>query len=268
MGSAIDRGRFTPGEDERRSVVSVVARVVSILDALSESRRSLSLADIALRTGLPRSSVHRVLQELEQHHYVMAASHLGGYRLGPEALKLALTSHMQLISAMRPLITSLAAQVNENVDLAVLSGGQVIVIEQITSKQRLQAVTETGKSFPAHASCIGKVLLAQLPEQQVRAMLGSPLPAFTEHTITDIDEFLDQLTTVKRTGIAFDDQEHDLGISAVATAVSNTVGVQQAVAIVAPTYRFRERSRTYVDALVRLHAGVDGLIQPRHAASN
>jgi IclR family acetate operon transcriptional repressor len=238
--------------------VSVVARVVSILDALSESRRSLSLADLAVRTGLPRSSVHRVLQELEQHHYVMAASHLGGYRLGPEALKLALTSHQQLISAIRPTITALSALVNENVDLAVLSGGQVIVIEQITSKQRLQAVTVTGKSFPAHASGIGKVLLAQLPDHQVRALLNPPLEAFTEKTITNVDEYLAQLEVVRRTGIAYDDEEHDLGISAVATAVSTAAGVRQAVAIIAPTYRFKERSKVYVEALVRLHAGTDG----------
>lgn len=247
--------------------MSVVARVVAILDALSESRRTMSLADLAVRTGLPRSSVHRVLQELEQHQYVMAASHLGGYRLGPEVLKLALTSHKQLITAMRPVITSLAAQVNENVDLAVLSGGQVVVVEQITSKQRLQAVTETGRSFPAHASCIGKVLLAQLPDAQIRAILGTQLEAFTEYTITDVDEFVRQLGPVRDTGIAFDDQEHDLGISAAATAVRSTTGIQQAVAIVAPTHRFKERSKFYADALIRLHSGIDGLLQPRRVTS-
>lgn len=172
--------------------MSVVARVVAILGALTESRRSLSLADIAVQTGLPRSSVHRVLQELEEHHYVMAASHLGGYRLGPAALTLALTSQLQLISAMRPVITSLAAQVNENVDLAVLSGGQVIVVEQITSTQRLQAVTETGKSFPAHASSIGKVLLAQLPsdrsapcsDHRYRPSPRTPSPTSTNSSTT------------------------------------------------------------------------------------
>lgn len=246
--------------------MSVVARVAAILDALSESRRSLSLADVAARTGLPRSSVHRVLQELEQHQYVMAASHLGGYRLGPQALKLALNSHMQLVAAMRPALTTLSAQVNENVDLAVLSGGQVVVIEQITSKQRLQAVTEVGKSFPAHASSIGKVLLAQLPNPQIRAVLGAHLSAYTENTITDIDEFLQHLESVRHSGIAFDDQEHDLGISAVATVIRSRTGVQQAVAVVAPTYRFRERSTVYVDALHRLHAGIDTLLQPPRTA--
>ena len=245
--------------------MSVVDRVVAILDALSESRRSLSLAEIALRTGLPRSSVHRVLQELERHQYVLIASHLGGYRLGPEALKLALTSHMQLIGAMRPVLRSLATQVNENIDMAVLSGSQVVVIEQITSKQRLQAVTEVGKPFPAHASSIGKVLLAQLPDAQIRAVLGPRMEAYTENTVTGIDEFLRDLEPVRRSGIAFDDQEHDLGISSVATAVRSPTGVQHAVAIVAPTYRFRERSKAYVDALLRLHAGIDGLIQTRTA---
>lgn len=247
--------------------MSVVARVVAILDALSESRRSMSLADLALRTGLPRSSVHRVLQELEQHQYVMVVSHLGGYRLGPEALKLSLTSHQQLIASMRPVLVSLAAQVNENVDLAVLSGGQVVVIEQITSKQRLQAVTETGRSFPAHASSIGKVLLAQMPDPQIRALLGTDLEAFTEYTVTDVEEFIRQLGPVRRQGIAFDDQEHDLGISAVATAVRSASGLLQAVAIVAPTYRFQQRSATYVEALLRLHSGVEGLIQPYRAAN-
>jgi len=75
------------------------------------------------------------------------------------------------------------------------------------------------------------------------------------------------LQQVRATGVAFDDQEHDLGISAVATAVTNVSGVRQAVAIVAPTHRFQERSKLYVDALLRLHAGVEGLLQPRRSVS-
>ncbi|MEU2014000.1 IclR family transcriptional regulator [Nocardia sp. NPDC019302] len=232
--------------------MSVLDRASRILDALADTRRRLTLRDIADIAGIPRSSVHRLVQELEELQYLMPTP-AGGYRLGPGLLKLALTSQQQIVVPMRPALAALGREVNENVDLAVLSGGEVVVIEQIASAHRLQAVTQVGRTFPIHASSIGKALLAQLPDTEIAAMLPARLDAYTPNTIVDPDALLAEIAAVRRLGFAVDNEEHDIGISSVATSLRHPGGIAQAVSIVAPTHRFQQQRKKFIDALRDAH---------------
>jgi IclR family acetate operon transcriptional repressor len=197
--------------------------------------------------------VHRIVQELEREYFVIRHTHAGGYSLGPGVLKFGMNSHLTLVAGMRPTLITLSQAVNENVELAVFSGREVLVVDQVVSTARLQAVTKIGKSFSLHGSCVGKVLLAELPDSKLRAVLPAKLTAHTPHTITDPDAFLQELDAVRRTGVAFDREEHDLGISAVATAVRSPAGITHAIAIVAPTDRFDARVKLFVERLSALH---------------
>jgi len=238
--------------------MSAIGRAARVLQVLAETREAPSLADLSAATGLPRSTVHRIVQELEIHHLVLPTSpNGGGYRLGPGVLKLTTSTYAHLAAAMRPSLVALSAAVDENVDLAVLSGGEVVVVDQISSSQRLQAVTEVGGIFPAHASCVGKVLLAALSDAEIQERLTEPLVRYTENTLTDTAVLLADIEETRRTGISFDRQEHDIGISAVATSVRTPMGITQAVSVVAPTHRFERRSADYVAALLELRANFD-----------
>lgn len=234
--------------------MSIFGRAATILNIVAEGRGQLTLTDLSNRSGLPRSTVHRIVQELEREYFVIRQSHAGGYSLGPGVLKFGMNSHLTLVAGMRPTLISLAQAVNENVELAVFSGREVLVVDQVVSTARLQAVTKIGKSFSLHGSCIGKSLLAQLPESKLREVLPATLTAHTAHTITDLDTFLRELEEVRRTGIAYDREEHDLGISAVATTVHSPTGITHAVAIVAPTVRFDSRVKLFVERLTALQA--------------
>ena len=187
-------------------------------------------------------------------HLVLPMTRSGGYRLGPGVLRLTTSTYAHLAAAMRPALVALAAAIDENVDLAVLSGGEVIVVDQISSSQRLQAVTEIGGIFPAHASCVGKVLLANFPDAEIRDLLAPQLTRYTPNTLTDPDALLADLDLTRRSGISYDLEEHDIGISAVATSVRSPMGIMQAVSIVSPTHRFEHRRDEYVAALLELRA--------------
>ena len=237
--------------------MSIFGRATTILNIVAEGRGQLSLTDLSKRSGLPRSSVHRIVQELERESFVIRSSAASGYSLGPGVLKFGMNSHLQLVAGIRPVLTSLARAVNENVELAIFSGREVVVVDQVSSTARLQAVTQVGKSFSLHGSCIGKVLLAQLPDWKVREVLPATLTAHTNKTITDVDEFLAELAEVRAGNLAFDHEERDVGISAVATCIRNAAGVDQAVAIVAPTERFDVLSKLFVERLTRLQGRVD-----------
>lgn len=237
--------------------MSIFGRATTILNIVAEGRGQLSLTDLSQRSGLPRSSVHRIVQELEREYFVIRSSPAGGYSLGPGVLKFGMNSHLQLVAGMRPVLTSLARAVNENVELAIFSGREVVVVDQVSSTARLHAVTQVGKSFSLHGSCIGKVLLAQLPDWKVREVLPAVLTAHTSRTITDVDRFIAELADVRANNLAFDHEERDVGISAVATCIRNAAGVDQAVAIVAPTERFDVLSKLFVERLTRLQGSID-----------
>ncbi|MTD53858.1 IclR family transcriptional regulator [Amycolatopsis pithecellobii] len=234
-----------------------IGRATAVLDAIAESQVPLTLTELAVRTGLPRSSVHRVVQALEREQYLVRSDEHPGYVLGPAVLKFGMNVHLRLLAANRTRLVALARAVNENVELAIFSGREVVVVDQIASPARLKGVTKVGKSFSLHASSIGLALLAQLPDARVAELLSAPLRRFTAGTVTDRDTVLVELDEVRRSQVAIDIEEHDVGICAVATGMTGPTGVPQAVAVVIPTTRFATKADTAVESLRQVNPLVD-----------
>jgi IclR family acetate operon transcriptional repressor len=241
--------------------VTTLGRVTIILDALAESRYPLSLSDLAQRSGLPRSSVHRVVQSLESELYVVRIPDRPGYVLGPGILKFGMNGHLRLLAANRARLAALAREVNENVDLAIFSGREVVVVDQIASPTRLKGVTKIGQSFSLHASCIGKALLAQLPEERVKELLPVDLEPFTDATVTDLDDLIQELGEIRRSGVAIDIDEHDIGISAVGTGMTGPTGTLQAVAVVMSSHKLADKWDLTIRSLQRINNDVDDSVR-------
>lgn len=241
--------------------MTTLGRATVILDALAESRHPLSLSDLAQRSGLPRSSVHRVIQSLESELYVVRVPDRPGYILGPGILKFGMNGHLRLLAANRARLAALAREVNENVDLAIFSGREVVVVDQIASPTRLKGVTKVGQSFSLHASCIGKALLAQIPEERVRELLPTELERFTATTITDLDDLIQELAEIRSTGVAIDIDEHDIGISALATGMTGPTGALQAVAVVMSSHKLADKWDLTLRSLRRINNNVDDSVR-------
>lgn len=238
--------------------MSVLGRAARILDVLAASSRPLSLADIAVRVDLPRSSVHRAVQALEAERFVVRAPNAVGYVLGPGLLKFGMGSHVRLMAANRPSLMTLAREVGENVDLAVFSGREVVVVDQVVNPTRQRVVTKVGQAFSLHASCIGKALLAQLePDEAARVLGPGPLRAFTPATVVEPEAILAELPGIRARGLALDVEEHDRGIVAVATATVGPTGALQAVAVVMQAQRVERKWDVTVAGLSRVNPRVD-----------
>jgi len=237
--------------------VTDLRRAAVILDAIAEGQGPLTLTALAARTTLARSTVHRVVQALEGELFVIRAADPPGYVLGPGLLKFGLNRQLQLMAANRPQLIALARQVNENAEMAVFSGREVVVVDQVASPARLQGVTQVGKSFSLHASAIGMALLAQLPGEQVNALLPRRPRRFTEKTVSERSAVFPRLEQIRLSGVAIDVEEHDLGICAAATALVGPTGVLQAVAVVVPTHRFHAKAPQIVASLRSLNPAVD-----------
>ncbi|WP_285189487.1 IclR family transcriptional regulator [Rhodococcus sp. MEB041] len=234
-----------------------IGRASVILDAIAEGRRPLTLTELAARTGLPRSTVHRIVRVLEIELFIVRVPERHGYALGPGLLKFGMNAHMRLLGGNRPQLAALAREVNENVELAVFNGRELVVVDQLASPDRVRGVTKVGKSFSLHASCIGMALLAQLPDSQVTELLKSPLARFTINTLTDIVDVRDRLEEIRRSHVAIDLEEHDVGICAVATGFVGPTGALQAVSVVMPTARFASKRERAIEGLQRMNPSID-----------
>lgn len=233
-----------------RSGVQVVRRVAQILSALRDEPSGLSLSQIASRTGLARSTVHRLVGALQSEEFVSAASPGGRYRLGSAVAGLADSSNRDVVLTYHPLLSELSRTLNETVDLAVLEYDQVRFVHQVAASQhRLRAVSAIGALFPAYCTANGKALLATLPDEDLVRLLPAHMVANTKHTVTDRGALLAELGEVRRSHVAFDREEHTDGICAVGATVIDFSGRPLAVSVPVPAQRFYANEQWLADTL-------------------
>ena len=154
----------------------------------------------------------------------MRAAPSGRLRIGPALIGLAVSSRRDVRHEAGPYLERLSHELGETVDLAVLDGGEVLFIDQYPSRRTLRIVAEIGARFPLHSTANGKALLAALSPDEVEVVLPKRLAKETEHTVTDRAALLDELEVVRRTGVAYDREEHTVGISAVGVTIRDAVG--------------------------------------------
>jgi DNA-binding IclR family transcriptional regulator len=230
-----------PQRPKVRHSVQVIARAANVLRALEGESDGLSLAQIAQRVGLARSTVQRIVEALSAEHFLIAASPTTGVRLGPALIRLAASAHVEFDQITRPLLAQLSQKVGETVDLSVLKGTVAVFTDQVQGVHRLRAVSAVGETFPLHCSANGKALLSVLDEQKLDRLLRGPLPRLTANTIVQRTELLKTIEAVRRSGVAYDLEEHTEGICAVGTAFLDPIGRAVAISIPVPTTRFRNK---------------------------
>jgi DNA-binding IclR family transcriptional regulator len=231
--------------EAQRGGVQVIARAARVLFALEGEEQGLSLGQIAQRVGLARSTVQRIVEALSDEQFVIAVGPQGGVKLGPALLRLAASASEDFTSIIRPIIHTLSRELGETVDVSVVRGRHAVFVDQVPGAQRLCAVSAVGERFPLHCTANGKALLSVLPVDKAAQLLQEPLECHTPATLTSTKRVLAQLTTVRRTGLAFDHDEHTEGISAVGCALLDPLGRPMAVSVPVPSTRYR-RSKTEI----------------------
>jgi DNA-binding IclR family transcriptional regulator len=153
---------------------------------------------------------------------------------------------------LHPLLQRLFDELNETVDCAVPDGTELRFVDQIPAAHRLRAVSAVGSTFPLHCTANGKAVLSEWSAEEVARRLPPRLPRYTDRTIVSRAKLLEQLTVVRETGVAFDLEEHTLGICAVGTTIREPFGTLVAISVPVPTQRFADRKPQIVRALLDL----------------
>jgi IclR family transcriptional regulator, acetate operon repressor len=233
-----------------KSQVQVIARAAAILRALEEQPAGLSLGQIAQRVALARSTVQRIVAALAAEKLLIAASPTGRVRLGPTILRLAASARTDFVALARPFLVRLSNELNETVDLATIKKDHLIFVDQVIGPHRLRAVSAVGETFPLYCTANGKAYLAQLDEVAIARLIGTSFERRTANTITRLDELLKELRAARKSGIAFDREEHTVGICAAGVVMRDLLGNDVAISVPVPAQRFHAQEKLIAERLI------------------
>ncbi|MCU1595447.1 MAG: IclR family transcriptional regulator [Frankiales bacterium] len=200
--------------------VSMVERMTLVLDAFDAASPRLTLAELTERTGLPRSTTHRILDQLVELRWL---EHSGqSYGLGMRSLELGglAVAHHELREIAMPLLGELNARTGAVASLAVLDRRDVVYVDRQGRGLSSDVVTRTGGRAPAHATSAGKAMLAWSDDAVLRSSYPHRLATRTPRTITTLDALRQDLAQVRqRGGIAYEREEVAQGTVSVAVAL-------------------------------------------------
>ena len=150
--------------------------------------------------------------------------------------------HLDIGKIARPIIRDLVGELDETVHLVTLQRDEVIYIEKVEGPRALTIYSHIGKRAPVHCTGVGKAILAHLNEKEAERILSSAnLEAFTEYTMTNIEEIKKQLDSIREQGYAVDDEEIELGLKCIAAPIFNHQGnVIASISCAAPKMRLDE----------------------------
>lgn len=206
-------------------MIQSVDRALRILTVLQGDHR-LSLGEIAQRLDLPPSTVHGIVRTLLAHRMVVQEHDSGQYRLGPAVLTLGnvYLDTLELRSRVTPWAEDLARRSGLAVRTAVAMGEEVVVVHHEPRPDGSRQMPEVGIVIPAHASALGKAILAFDEEAAEGLLEGAPLRSMTGETVTDVRSLGRQLTAIRETGIAEEVEEAVLGECGIAAVLSDRLG--------------------------------------------
>lgn len=233
--------------------VQVLHKTIDVLDALRGAPDGLSLAALTEQTGMPKPTVYRILATLESRGYL---ERLAGasYRVSRKLFEAPrdMTAEQQLVRAARPAMEKLLKLTKETLNLGVLDGGEVLVIETLESPQAVRMSSKIGNRRYPHSTALGKVLIADLPHaQMLRLVRGKGMPKFTPSTIVREEGLVIELERVRTQGWALDNTENEPDGRCIAAPIFNAERrVIAALSISGPLPRMTiTRAKSFLDDL-------------------
>jgi DNA-binding IclR family transcriptional regulator len=220
-----------------------VSKSLRLLQLLA-CHESMRVTELSRELDVAVSTAHRLLNIMRSHDFVEQDLNSPRYRLGPAALKLGRQSrgHPNLVPISHPHLVQLCADLDETVNLVVLDGADALFLDGVQSRQPLRVATRTGARLPAYATAGGKVLLAQLPYQSLRALYPQELRRVTRYTLPDMDALRYDLQKVRERGYALNLGEHLTEVSAIGVPVCGDHGRPiAAVTLAGPATRCNRR---------------------------
>jgi DNA-binding IclR family transcriptional regulator len=235
--------------------VRALERALDILGAFSLGRPELSLTEIAVQTHLSKSTALRLLAVLDERGFVERSPETDRYRVGLRLFEVG-SVYIQTVAidaVARPILGRLAHRCNQTANLGVLSHDEVVHLAVLAPDRPIRFYAYVGQREKAHATGLGKVLLAELDDDELAELVRRrALEPRTGRTIVSLDDLRRHLARVREQGFAIDDEESAVGLRCVAATVRNHQNrAVAAISISGPAFEVRdELLPDYVAAVV------------------
>ena len=230
-----------------------IGRAADILDFVAGTPEPVAVATLAQQLRIPRNSVYEIVHTLVVRGYLRLGDD-GRVRLGLRLFELgsAYAASLDLLTVARPIVSDVVSECNETTHLAILDGRHVVYLIKQESTRPVRVLSQVGGRIPAHATAVGKTLLAFMPrDEALRRLAAEPLEHLTQNTITDVGELITHLDQAVRDGYSTDNEESSPEVCCVAAPVRDRSGsVVGALSISAPRSRISKSRRDELAALV------------------
>lgn len=228
-----------PATPKRNYNITALQRGLELLRLFSEAPRGFTAKEVADKSRLPVSTVHRFLVNLEAGGFLNCSGNL--YHLGTAcfAIGQAALAQLDIRRVSLPYLQQLNRQTRETVHLTVRNGSSAVYVEKLDSSEPLRIFSRIGAAVPLYCTAVGKVMLAYMPEDQRNSLLPQlTLRRFTPNTVGNLQELEAELQRIRKNGYACDLEEHELHIRCAAAPIWDHTGLANAsLSITAPTVR-------------------------------
>ena len=256
----------TATNDDGKTSIQVIERLVSLLDALAGQPDPVSLKELSTRTGLHPSTAHRILNDLVTARLVDRAEP-GTYQLGIRLLELGnlVKARLNVRDAALGPMRELHRMTHQPVNLSIRQGDEIVYIERAVSERSgMQVVRAVGGRAPLHLTSVGKLFLAADDPKNVRAYATrTGLAGHTKNSLTDLSRLERELALVRARGYARDNEELELGVRCIAAGIRDDSGKLVAgLSISAPADFVQD---DWIDQLCRTAAAISAALgyEPR-----
>lgn len=243
-------------------MIQSVRRAASILRELGSGQPRLGVTELAERLGLAKATVYGLLRALEADALVERDLETGKYRLGPALLQLgnAFLDGHELRARSLLWADSLASRTSEAVRVGVPNGWSMLIVHHVFRPDNSVQILEVGAAIPWHASALGKAVAAYRDEGSQRELLDGPLGMLTGRTIVDPAALKRALESIRREGVAIEDQEAIIGEAEVAAPVLDHDGHPVgAIGVAGPVERLLPDGLARIDVVAAVKESARGL---------
>lgn len=238
--------------------VQSVDRALTILELLSEDYEGLGITEVSSKTGLHKSTVHRLLGTLVYNGFVEQNSQTNKYKISLKLFEMGIKrlESANIMNVCKPFTTSLMGSINEVVHVVIRDKNDIVYIDKVEADNTIRMASTIGKRSPLYCTSVGKSILAFMPEDEVdKVWNSSNIQKLTKNTIVDYKKFKEELEVIRINGYSIDDEENELGVRCVGSPVFNHKGeIEGAISISGPITRVTKDKLSEIAIEVKKYA--------------
>jgi len=228
-------------------------RVLDILELVSnDNLKSYTLGEIATILGIPKSSLFPLVHTLADRGYLKYDKKSLSFSLGFKAFEVGMkyANHTGIYDDIISEMQYIVKMCSESCNFTELKGGDALCLLKIDSPEAIRMVSAPGRRLPAYSTAMGKAMLAYKTKSEIEKLYPKGLIPVTEHTITDIDVLMKQLSEIRKSGIATESEENAIMIKCIAVPINNNGVNIAAISVAIPTFRYNEDKKNLIIKLL------------------